>query len=64
MLQLVLTVQGVVDMQDGPARIAEDVFDPLILKRMDKYFRAGQFQTDLLLLSIAGCVTTQEKSPR
>ena len=41
MLDVLLVKQGIVNWQDGAARIAENCFDSLIPQRPDDHFRAG-----------------------
>jgi hypothetical protein len=42
-LDLLLLVKGIVDVQDGPARVAENVLDTLLLQALDKDFGAIEF---------------------
>jgi hypothetical protein len=42
-LEVLGGIKGVIDVEDGPARVTEDVLDAFFFKTADNDFRAGDF---------------------
>ena len=64
MLDIVLLVEGIVNMQYSTARITEQVFDTLLLKATDDNLGAGQFHSGLLTSSIGSVPFPQRKGAK
>ena len=62
-LDVVLLVDGVVDVKHGAARIAEQEFDALVLEKLEHDFRSGKVHLDFSPGSFANTRTDQNRLP-